>query len=773
METKLKCVMDRAPRRRILSAAVLAALLGAGLATPQAAQAQVAAESGPLMAKGGRPMPMKISMAAVPAGATAAAAAAAAAPLRGPNCTGAISEESSVTLAVGKSTLVPLAEPVRNRTLGNPTIVQGTLVSPRTLYLVGMNVGTTNMIVQGQSGACQIIDVMVNVDAVGLQKTLAQLLPEEHGIRVSTAAGNLVLGGHVSSAPVAVQAMEIAKAYAGAQPTQQSQSASSSSGNGSTSMSQQTTSSNKDPEVINMMNLDSPQQVMLEVKVAEVSKTLIDQLGSSLNLQGGFGSWQGALVSNLLTGASTLLSGSKANKLPLQMSIDAQKTDNLTKILAEPNLVAVSGQEASFLAGGKVFIPVPQSNSNGGTTIVLQEEEFGVGLKFTPTVLANGHINLRVAPEVSELSPTGVTVSALGTSSTAILPLITTRRASTTVQMNDGESFAIGGLIGNNITGALKALPGLGELPVIGALMRSTSFQQDRTELVFVITPHLVKPLTNPNYPLPTDSFTQPKDIDVYATGDMEGRNASHVKTAAPAVSPQSKAPTQPTTPSNTQPSAALPAPVPRAPEAPADSALVPRDKPATEPAPASTHSASSEATAPQTTKAVESAPSAAIPAPVLTPVAASSALPETTMTPTNVVESVPAAATPAPAATSSAAPETTAPQTTNVVESVPSASTPAPAPAAESAPAATSSASPDTITQPTHAEESAPSASTPAPAAAAPSDDAAPVPAPATADETQAMPTEHLDEANAQSAEPAAPQPATVSSVSDEPAKQ
>lgn len=768
METKLKCVSDRAPRRRILSSAILAALVGAGLSIPQAAHAQVAAEGGALMAKGGRPAPMKISMAAVPAGATAAAAAAAAAPLRGPNCTGAISEETSVAVAVGKSTLVPLAEPVRNRTLGNPTIVQGTLVSPRTLYLVGMNVGTTNMIVQGQSGACQIIDVMVNVDAAGLQKAINQLLPEERGIRVTTAAGNLVLGGHVSSAPVAMQAMEIAKAYAGAQPTQLSQSSSSSSGNGSTSMSQQTTSSNKDPEVINMMNLDSPQQVMLEVKVAEVSKTLIDQLGSSLNLQGGFGSWQGALVSNLLTGASTLLSGSKANRLPLQMSIDAQKTDNLTKILAEPNLVAVSGQEASFLAGGKVFIPVPQSNSNGGTTIVLQEEEFGVGLKFTPTVLANGHINLRVAPEVSELSPTGVTVSALGTSSTAILPLITTRRASTTVQMNDGESFAIGGLIGNNITGALKALPGLGELPVIGALMRSTSFQQDRTELVFVITPHLVKPLTNPNYPLPTDSFTQPKDVDVYATGDMEGRDASHVKTTAPAGSKQGSAPTQPSVPSNTQGRAALPAPVPRAPEARADSALVPRDKPATDPAPASTRSTSSEATTPQTTNVVESAPSAAVLAPVPTPPVTSSASPETMAPQTNTVEnaSASAAAAPAPAATSSASSETTTTQT-NAVESVPPVSAPAPA--------ATSSALPETTAKPANAEETAPSASTPAPAAPVPSAEAVPmpVPAPASADETQAMPTEHLDEADARSTDPAAQQPAAVSSASNEPAKQ
>jgi pilus assembly protein CpaC len=432
---------------------------------------------------------------------------------------------------------VQLAEPARNRTLGNPAVAQATLVSPRTLYLVGMNVGTTNMIIQGASGACQLLEVIVGVDANGLQQSLRELLPEERGIRVASAAGNLVLGGHVSSAPAAQQAMEIARAYAGSQPTQQAQASAQSAGNGTAAP--QSASSGAQTSVINMMTIDSPQQVMLEVKVAEVAKTLVDQLGSQVNLQGGFGSWTAALATSLLTGAQSIIAASKANNRPLQAAIDGQKTDQLTKILAEPNLVTVSGQEASFLAGGRVFIPVPQSNSNGGTTITLQEEEFGVGLKFTPTVLSNGRINLKVSPEVSELSPTGVTVSATGASTTAILPLINTRRASTTVQMNDGESFAIGGLIGNNITGALKAFPGLGELPVIGALMRSTSFQQDRTELVFIVTPHLVKPLPNGNYPLPTDSFTQPNEADIYATGNMEGRGAKRaIRQTAPVAAP-------------------------------------------------------------------------------------------------------------------------------------------------------------------------------------------------------------------------------------------
>ena len=154
------------------------------------------------------------------------------------------------------------------------------------------------------------------------------------------------------------------------------------------------------------------------------------------------------------------------------------------RILAEPNVMAISGQEGSFLAGGKIFIPVAQDNNK----VTLEEKEFGVGLRFTPTVLAGGRINLQVAPEVSELSREGVGFTASGVPGSSILPLITTRRASTTVQLYDGQSFAIGGLIKNNLATSLKGLPVLGEVPILGALFRSTDFQQDRTELVFVIT---------------------------------------------------------------------------------------------------------------------------------------------------------------------------------------------------------------------------------------------------------------------------------------------
>ncbi|MBB3008578.1 type II and III secretion system protein family protein [Cupriavidus alkaliphilus] len=549
---------DAAGGTRIL---VLAAIL----CTPLAAAAQAAVEAGnltkataPAAAKAPQgPMQMTISMTPGAAAPAAQAPAAPSAEARGPNCTGSIRSESSVVVPVGKSQLINLQEPVRNRTLGNPNVVQATMVSPQTLYVLGRTVGTTNMIVQGRSGSCSIINVVVNADAGGLQTSLGQLLPGEPGIRVTTAADNLVLTGSVTNAQAAQQAMEIAQAYANA----------AQGGDG-----------NKKGSVLNMLSVDTPQQVMLEVKVAEVSKTLLNQLGSAVNLQGGFGSWSGGLVTSLLTGASTAIFGSKANNRPFEFAIDAQKNDSLVKILAEPNLVTISGQEASFLAGGKIYIPVAQSNVlNGAGTVTLQEEEFGVGLKFTPTVLANGRIHLKVAPEVSELSPTGATIRGGTLAGQTILPVITTRRASTTVQMRDGESFAIGGLLTDSARGSLKALPGAGEVPVLGTLFRSTQYQQDLSELVFIITPRLVKPMQTSNYPLPTDSFSTPNPLSLYFMGNMEG-DGKRPSQPAPA-------PSQPAAP------AAVPAAPPAAPRsegAPATAvSAVPTGRPLEEPAPA------------------------------------------------------------------------------------------------------------------------------------------------------------------------------------------
>jgi pilus assembly protein CpaC len=289
------------------------------------------------------------------------------------------------------------------------------------------------------------------------------------------------------------------------------------------------------PKVVNMLNIAAPQQVMLEVKVAEVSKTLVDQLGASVGLTAGSGSWTYTLLSNLLSGNPNKLDAFNSRNGKFA-TLDAQKNDGLVKILAEPTVMAISGQEASFLAGGKIFIPVSQDTTSGVPRVTLEEKEFGVAVKFTPTVLEGGRINLRVAPEVSELNREGIGITAGGTTATAVLPSFTTRRASTTVQLYDGQSFAIGGLIKNNVTTNIKAFPGLGEIPVLGALFRSSDFQSDRTELVFIVTPHLAQPLP-PDHKLPTDEYTPPNRFDFFLRGKMEGRAPPAAAPSTPAAS--------------------------------------------------------------------------------------------------------------------------------------------------------------------------------------------------------------------------------------------
>jgi pilus assembly protein CpaC len=225
-----------------------------------------------------------------------------------------------------------------------------------------------------------------------------------------------------------------------------------------------------------------------------------------------------------------------------QLGINAKKQDGVVRVLAEPNIMAISGQVASFLSGGKIFIPVAQSQLGGGNTITLEEKEFGVGLKFTPTVL-NGRINLKVVSEVSELSQTGTPFTTVG-GVTAVLPSMTTRRVDTTVQLGDGQSFAVAGLIKNNFTEAMDKFPGLGEVPVMGALFRSTEFQNDQTELMFVVTPRLVKPMTLP-VTLPTDNHITPSRADVHLMGSGEGSAPppAPMAPAAPVIAPAPAAP--------------------------------------------------------------------------------------------------------------------------------------------------------------------------------------------------------------------------------------
>ena len=459
-------------------------------------------------------------------------------------CVGEIASPSKLTLPLGKSTLIKLPEPIVSRLVdnpaildtrliakyalpyglfvGNPAMLQARLISPLTLYVVGLDIGSTNMIIQGKSGACSVIDVTVSMDPDGLQQTLNALMPDEKNIQVTAAAESLILSGTVEDAISAGRAVDIAHAYVSRKIKPVQVGKDGADGNSQNNQQNNASGQNADavsPRIVNLLNVRAPQQVMLEVKVAEVSKSLLDKLGASLLYAPSGGNVNYSFLTSLLSNSASIFSGGSKTKI----SLDAENKDGLVKILAEPTIMAISGQEGSFLAGGTIFIPVSQTNNNGTPTITLEEKEFGVGVKFTPTVLAGGRINLRVAPEVSELNRDGVGITASGISGTAILPSFTTRRASTTVQLMDGQSFAIGGLIKNNTTTNIKAFPILGEIPILGALFRSTDFQKDKTELVFIITPHLVKPLTANNVRLPTDRYVDPTRSDLFLNGKMEG----------------------------------------------------------------------------------------------------------------------------------------------------------------------------------------------------------------------------------------------------------
>lgn len=467
-------------------------VLGASAAASLAQAADSPASSAPPSAK------------AAPAGnkSKSASAAEAAAPV----CKGEFAPSVNLHVAEGKSARLDLLQmqmpaPSWLRAVADPEIVQVeplTSSAARNMFFVfGKKIGATNLMLQNQEGRCVMVEVSVGIDTAAVQQSLRELMPEEKNLRVRAAADSLVISGTVADAGAVDRALTIANAFVRKH----------GSGSGS---------ANTQDRIVNMLSIGAPQQVMLEVKIAEISKSLVDKLGVGVNATSGKGNWALSLISSFTTGSSSGIRAEKSNGL---LAIDAERRNGLVKILAEPTVMAISGQEGSFLAGGRIFIPVAQ-DANGKVT--LEEKEFGVGLRFTPTVLDGGRINLKVAPEVSELSRDGVGISSTGTGGNAVLPLITTRRAATTVQLFDGQSFAIGGLIKNNVTENIKGMPVFGELPVLGALFRSTDFQTDKTELVFIVTPRLVKPLPAA-YPLPTDGFVEPSRKEFFLDGRMEG----------------------------------------------------------------------------------------------------------------------------------------------------------------------------------------------------------------------------------------------------------
>ena len=403
----------------------------------------------------------------------------------------AANDGKTITLAAGHSTVYALVEPVKRVAIGDPAVAELRVIDNSALYVLGRKIGTTNLMIWPRSGATPYsVDLRVTRDVSALQADLNRLFPQETQLRVAANGESIVLGGRLTDPTNATAVLDFAKQFAGTD------------------------------KVSNLMTGASVPQVLLEVKVAEVSKTLIDRLGAKLNLTSGT-SRTITLLGNFLSGSAASLTGVDGTD---SVTLDAETRNGLIKILAEPTILALSGEQGEFLAGGKIFIPVAQGSTGGvnGGAITLEEREFGVGVKFLPTVLRDERINLKVSAEVSDISTTGTSISA-GGQSTAVLPTITSRKTATTIQLADGQSFAVGGLTKDNVKGTAAALPGLGSLPILGALVRSTDFQNDRSELVFVVTARILREPA-PKIPLPTDGFKESTRTERFLGGDLESK---------------------------------------------------------------------------------------------------------------------------------------------------------------------------------------------------------------------------------------------------------
>jgi pilus assembly protein CpaC len=397
-----------------------------------------------------------------------------------------------------KGQLLRVERPFRRVSVGTREIADVMPMSNGTVYVLGKKVGSTNLMFRDASGAVvAVVDLVVtNIDISGLTSRLHALMPEEN-IEVSPLGEGIVISGPISSPDHLRQAVALAEQLVPG-------------------------------KVANLMTLGGTQQVLLEVKFAEVERTALKSISAAGNL-------------NFLNGGDNIRSawGPAINPTPgnvdpstafgavagifthggwtIAQGFQALEKKGLVRTLAEPNLVAMSGDTASFLAGGEFPIPVAQGGANGGVSNVTVEfKNYGVGLSFTPTVVTRDLVNLVILSEVSSID-NSLAVRANGFD----IPALKTRRAKTTVELRDGQSFAIAGLLQDDFTNGTQQLPFLGNLPVIGALFRSPSYQHNQTDLVVIITVHLVAPTLARNLATPLDSLVLPTQTEHFG---LDGR---------------------------------------------------------------------------------------------------------------------------------------------------------------------------------------------------------------------------------------------------------
>jgi pilus assembly protein CpaC len=399
----------------------------------------------------------------------------------------------SIVVPTGKSQNIRTDTNFVDVVVGDPEIADVMPLTDRSLSILGKKIGTTRVSVYAEGKKLiGVFDIEVSYDVPKLAAELRQRFPRAQ-LRVSSVNGRIMLSGTCPDGPTLDQAVTIARQFG--------------------------------PDVINSVQVLQAQQVLLEVRFVEIQRTAARELGINWDVvgknviatigQAATTAGQTALISgNPPFGSVAVIGGLLAHGVKIDAIISALEQRDVARRLAEPNLVALSGDTASFLAGGE--FPFPVSSSLGQVTI--EFKRFGVGLGFTPTVLSNGVINLKIEPEVSQLDPTNV-ITVSGTT----IPSLIVRRANTTVELRDGQSFAIGGLLQNNVDAQQKQLPWLGSVPVLGALFRSALYQKKETDLVIIVTPHIVQPMRPGDVArVPTDDALPGNDADLFLLGEAE-----------------------------------------------------------------------------------------------------------------------------------------------------------------------------------------------------------------------------------------------------------
>ncbi len=413
------------------------------------------------------------------------------------------SPSSALNVPMNRAVVVESDVPFTELSIANPTIADISSLSDRTIYVLGKEPGRTTLTLLGADGRLITnVEIQVTPDVAEFKERLGQILPGEN-IEVRTANDGIVLSGTVSSIARLDRAMELAQRYA-------------------------------PDRVSNLMSVGGTQQVMLKVRFAEmqrsVSKSLSSSLmlrqnGSNLRLSGGTNTTNSSgAVANGLAGNipasnannGAVLFGFNAGGLEVGILLEALEARGVVRTLAEPNLTALSGQEAKFLAGGEY--PVPISQDNG--TITVEYKPFGVALSFIPRVIDGDVINLELNASVSSIDPSNGF-----TSNGFTIDAFRKRETSTTVEMRDGESFAIAGLLSDDFNDLNSQVPWLGDIPVLGALFRSAEYARNQTELVIIVTPHLVTPTRGEALALPTDRVRPPTERDLFLFGRVAASN--------------------------------------------------------------------------------------------------------------------------------------------------------------------------------------------------------------------------------------------------------